>query len=215
MLHKVSLLSPLPFNLRSLPGIPNTIYIKGSIKPSDTKAVAIIGSREMTSYGKKVAVNFSRTLARSGITVVSGLARGIDTVAHREALKSGGRTIAVLGSGLDIIYPPENIALAGAIARRGALISQFPPGTKPLGKNFLQRNCLISGLSLAVVVIEGKRQSGTLSTASYAASQGREVFAVPGPVDSPLSQAPHFLIENGAAIAKSPKDVLDYIETII
>lgn len=165
----------------------------------------------MTNYGKRTAARFARELAKNKITIISGLARGIDTVAHKAALSAGGRTIAVLGCGLDIIYPPENKAFAERIKNNGALISEFPLGTKPLGKNFLTRNRIISGLSLAVLVVEGAKRSGTLSTASWAANQGREVFAIPGPIDSPLSAAPLYLIENGAQIAQNPKDILDLI----
>jgi len=202
-----------PENLLTLPDNerPQLLYMSGKIKKKDRNAVAIIGSRKMTDYGKIMAARFARELAKNDITIVSGLARGIDTIAHKAALSAGGRTIAVLGCGLDIIYPPENIALAKRVANNGALISEFPLGTKPLGRNFLTRNRIISGLSLAVLVVEGARRSGTLSTASWAANQGREVFAIPGSIDSPLSAAPHFLIENGARIAQKPKDILDEI----
>lgn len=202
-----------PENLLGLPANerPELLYLSGKIKKSDRKAVAIVGSRKTTIYGRKMAEKFTRELAGNKITVVSGLARGIDTVAHTGALKTGGRTIAVMGCGLDIVYPPENKLLAKKIRENGALISEFPPGTKPHAKNFLTRNRIISGLSLAVLVVEGAERSGTLSTAAWAASQGREVFAIPGPITSPLSAAPLFLIENGAQIARSPKDILDVI----
>lgn len=202
-----------PENLRTLPGNerPESLYVLGKIKKKDRKAVAIVGSRRMTDYGKRTTARFARELAKNNITIISGLARGIDTIAHKAALSAGGRTIAVLGCGLDIIYPSENNALAKRIINNGALVSEFPLGTKPLGKNFLTRNRIISGLSLAILVVEGARRSGTLSTASWAANQGREVFAIPGPIDSPLSAAPLFLIENGAQIAQSPKDILDLI----
>jgi DNA processing protein len=202
-----------PENLRTLPGNerPQLLYISGKILKKDEKAVAIVGSRRMTDYGKRTAARFARELAKNKVTIISGLARGIDTVAHKAALSAGGRTIAVLGCGLDIIYPPENTTLAARVKKNGALISEFPLGTKPLGKNFLTRNRIISGLSLVVLVVEGARRSGTLSTASWAANQGREVFAIPGPIDSPLSAAPLFLIENGAQIAQNPKEILDLI----
>lgn len=202
-----------PENLLALPENerPKLLYVSGEIKKRDRKAVAVIGSRKMTTYGRKVAAIFARELARKGITIVSGLARGIDTVAHKAALSAGGRTIAVLGCGLDIIYPPENKFLAEKIRKNGVLISEFSPGTKPFAKNFLTRNRIISGLFLAVLVVEGARRSGTLSTAAWAANQGREVFAIPGPINSPLSQVPLFLIENGAQIARKPKDILDAI----
>ncbi len=194
--------------------LPPKIFFAGEIKPEDRRAVAIVGSRLMSSYGKKIASDFSFYLSSNGITIISGLARGIDTVVHESALKAKGRTIAVLGSGLDIVYPPENAKLFERIVKRGAVISQFPLGTKPYGKNFLARNRTIAALSLAVVVVEGKKKSGTLSTASHAADLGKEVFAVPGPITSPLAEAPNFLLENGARIAKSPKEVLEYVKSI-
>jgi len=202
-----------PENLLALPENerPEVLYISGKIKKSDKKAVSIVGSRRTTTYGRKVARRFARELAGNKVTIVSGLARGIDTVAHREALRVGGRTIAVMGCGLDIVYPPENKLLAQRIRQNGALVSEFSPGTKPHAQNFLTRNRIISGLSLAVLVVEGAERSGTLSTAAWAASQGREVFAIPGTIDSPLSAAPLFLIENGAQIARDPKDILDAI----
>ncbi len=213
MSKKVKLNDPsYPENLKQIVGAPKSLYIKGTIKPEDKLAVAIVGSRRMTKYGKEMAWKFSHALAKKKVTIVSGLAYGIDSVAHKAALAAGGRTIAVLGSGLDVIYPKENKKLALEIIKNGALISEFPPGTEPRGENFLIRNRIISGLSLAVLVVEGARKSGTLSTASHAANQGREVFAVPGPVSSPLSEAPIFLIEQGANVAKRPQDVLDYLK---
>lgn len=202
-----------PENLLELPANerPELLYLSGKIKKSDKKAVAIVGSRRTTVYGRKMAERFTRELAGNKMTIISGLARGIDTVAHVGALRTGGRTIAVMGCGLDIIYPPENKFLAKKVRENGALISEFPLGTKPQAKNFLTRNRIISGLSLAVLVVEGAERSGTLSTAAWAASQGREVFAIPGPITSPLSAAPLFLIENGAQIARSPKDILDAV----
>lgn len=190
------------------------LNVLGSILKKDKKAVAIVGSRLMSEYGKKQAYYFSSTLAKNGITIVSGLARGIDTVAHMAALDVGGRTIAVLGSGIQNIYPPENKMLAQSIAKNGAVVSQFSKNMPPLGKNFLIRNKLIVELSRAVLVIEGKRRSGTISTATYAANVGREVFAIPGQIDSELSQAPLYLIENGAQIAHSPSGIIEYIESI-
>jgi len=178
------------------------------------RAVAIVGTRTPTKYGREIAYKFSFELAKNGITVVSGLARGIDTIAHRAALDAGGRTIAVLGSGVDVIYPPENKNLAKEIAKQGGLISPFSKGTPPIGKNFLIRNELIVKLSKAVLVIEGRKRSGTLSTATHAANLGVEVFAIPGPVNSPLSDAPLYLIEQGARVASSPEDILEYLNSI-
>lgn len=200
-----------PSNLQDLPGAPQKLFVLGKILKKDRRAVAIVGSRNMTGYGKRTAIRFTKKLVDNGITIVSGLARGIDTVAHNTALAAGGRTIAVLGSGIDIIYPPENKSLALEISQKGAVISEFPPGTKPLAANFLARNRIIAGLSLAVLVIEGKRRSGTISTATHAANMGREVFAIPGPVDSPLSEAPNYLISQGANVARKPQDILDII----
>ncbi|OGM26142.1 DNA protecting protein DprA [Candidatus Woesebacteria bacterium RIFCSPHIGHO2_02_FULL_38_9] len=198
-----------PDNLKQLSDCPERLFIKGEIKKSDNLAIAIVGTRLMTGYGKRVAWRFSYELAKVGITIVSGLARGIDTVAHEAAIAAGGRTIAVLGNGLNIVYPPENKNLFNRIIKSGAVISEFPPGTKPFGKNFLARNRIIAGLSKAVLVVEGRKKSGTLSTATYAANYGREVFAIPGPIDSPFSEAPLWLIENGARIATKPEDILD------
>lgn len=203
-----------PENLSKISGFPEKLYIQGKILPEDEKAVAIVGSRITSIYGREVAYKFSYELAKKGVTIVSGLARGIDTIAHTAALDANGRTIAVLASGIDIIYPPENANLAKKIIKSGALVTEFPAGIKPLPKNFLARNRIISGLSLAVLVIEGKSRSGTLSTATHAANQGREVFAVPGPINSPLSALPNYLIENGAQIAKRPEDILEYIKSL-
>lgn len=203
-----------PKNLSEISDLPKKIYVKGKILPRDSKAVAIVGSRITSKYGREVAYKFSYDLAKNGVTIVSGLARGIDTIAHSAALQAKGRTIAVLANGIDIVYPPENASLARRIEKAGALISEFEPGTKPLPKNFLTRNRIISGLSLAVLVIEGKSRSGTLSTATHAANQGREVFAVPGPINSPLSALPNYLIENGAQIAQRPDDIWEYLESL-
>lgn len=182
------------------------MFIRGKILKRDKYAVAVVGSREMTARGELVTEKFVSELVKNKFTIVSGLARGVDSVAHKTAIDEGGRTIAVLGSGLDIIYPPENKGLAEEVVKNGALVSPFIYGTKPLGKNFLARNRVIVSLSLAVLVIEGKRRSGTLSTASWAANSGVEVFAVPG------SEATDWLIEQGAAIAKTPKDVIKYLK---
>lgn len=198
-----------PENLQQINVAPKRIFVAGSILKKDAKAVAVIGSRSMSEYGRKVAWEFSVALAKKGITIVSGLARGIDSVAHRAALSIGSRTVAVLGSGIDYIYPPENKGLAHEISLNGAVVTEFPPGTPPIGKNFLSRNRIISGLSVAVLVVEGARRSGTLSITNWALDQGRDVFAVPGRVDSSLSELPNFLIENGAIPATNPEDILD------
>lgn len=190
------------------------LFVLGEIKKEDSFAVAIVGSRKSTTYGREIAKNFSSYLAQNGVTIVSGLARGIDTIAHVTALEAGGRTIAVLGSSIDIIYPAENRKLAEKIIKSGAVVSQFPQGTLPLGKNFLTRNKTIVELSLAVLIIEGAKRSGTLSTASYAANLGVEVFAIPNPINSETSYAPNYLIDNGARVAQDPKDILEYLNNL-
>lgn len=179
------------------------VYIQGKILQSDCKAIAVVGSRLMTPRGEALTKKFVKEFIKRRYTIVSGLARGIDTVAHQTALEQGGRTIAVLGSGLDIIYPFENKVLAQEIIKHGALVSPYPLGTKPFPKNFLARNRIIVELSCAVLIVEGKRRSGTLSTASWAANAGIDVFAIPG------SEATDFLIGEGAISATKPSDVLD------
>lgn len=183
------------------------LYVKGKILKKDTRAIAVVGSREMTPRGEALTKKFVKEFVKEGYTIVSGLARGIDTIAHETALKMGGRTIAVLGSGLDIIYPSENKILSEEIIKHGALVSPFPLGAKPLPKNFLARNRIIVELSRAVLVVEGRRRSGTLSTASWAANAGVDVFAIPG------SEATDWLIGEGANSVKSPKEVLNKIWT--
>ncbi len=201
-----------PKNLLEIESAPLVLYVLGEVLEDDENAIAVIGSRKMTSYGREVAALFSSEFANVGVTVISGLARGIDTVAHKSALETGGRTIAVLGSGIDIIYPPENRDLALEITKNGALISEFPLGYPALRPNFAFRNRIISGLSKAVLVVEGERKSGTLLTASHAAEQGRIVFAVPGQITSPMTAACEFLIKNGARAAFSPADVLEELD---
>ena len=202
-----------PQNLRELDDAPPVLYIKGKIKSQDTNAIAIVGSRRITAYGKEVTERFAQELARLGVTIVSGLAFGIDVEAHKSCLEAGGRCIAVLASGLDQITPRSNEWLGLKILKAGgALISEYPLGTTPQKSFFPFRNRIISGLSKAVLVIEGRQKSGTLHTASHAAKQGREVFAVPGQITSPMSEAPHFLIKSGAKIAFSVKDVLDELD---
>lgn len=200
-----------PEKLFDLSDPPEQVFCKGSILPEDEVAVAIVGSRLVSEYGKRVTKKFASDLAKVNFTIVSGLAKGVDTVAHTEALKANGRTIAVLGGSIEKIYPPQNKSLADKIAKNGALLTEFPKGSKPLPKNFLARNRIIAALARAVIVVEGKRRSGTLSTAKHAAELGREVFAIPGPVNSPLSEAPHYLIDNGARIARKPEDIFDIL----
>ncbi|NPA31126.1 MAG: DNA-protecting protein DprA, partial [Chloroflexi bacterium] len=196
-----------PERLRPLPQAPPVLYLRGALTPQDAWAAAVVGTRKMTGYGRRVAEDVAAYLARQGVTVVSGLARGIDGVAHRAALQAGGRTLAVLGSGVDVIYPPEHRALAAAIVEQGALLSEFPPGTRPEGPHFPRRNRLISGLALAMVVVEAGERSGALITATFAAEQGREVFAVPGSIYAATSQGTHWLLQQGAHVLRKPEDL--------
>jgi DNA processing protein len=197
-----------PANLREIHAPPARLYVRGTLAEDDALAVAIVGSRAATSYGVAVAERLASDLAARGVTVVSGLARGIDSAAHRGALRAGGRTIAVLGSGVDVIYPPENRRLAGDVEASGALVSQFEPGTPPLAGYFPARNRVIAGLSLAVLVVEAAEKSGSLITAGLAAEMGREVLAVPGPLTSPQSVGAHRLIQDGAALIQGWEDVV-------
>jgi len=197
-----------PARLREMQAPPERLYVRGALVEDDALAVAVVGSRAATPYGLAVAERLGADLAARGVTVVSGLARGIDSAAHRGALRAGGRTIAVLGSGVDVIYPPENRRLAGEIEARGALVSQFAPGTAPLAGYFPARNRVIAGLSLGVVVVEAASRSGSLITAGLAGELGREVMAVPGPLTSPQSVGAHRLIQDGAALIQGWEDVV-------
>ncbi len=201
-----------PARLRDVENAPPVLYLRGTITSEDDWAVAIVGTRRATSYGRQVAERIARELARNGVTVVSGMARGIDGVAHRTALDAGGRTLAVLGSGVDRIYPPEHRRLAEDIVSQGALISDYPPGTPPEGRNFPPRNRIIAGLSLATVVVEAGKRSGALITSDFALEQGREVFAVPGNVMAPQSRGPNRLIQQGAHPLLDPKEILETLE---
>lgn len=201
-----------PALLKEIDQAPPVIYVKGNFTPADEFSVAVVGTRRVTAYGQQVTRDTSTYLAGHGLTIVSGLARGVDALAHQHALQAGGRTIAVLGSGVDIIYPPENRKLAEAIIENGALVSDYPLGTQPEGVNFPPRNRIISGLSLATVVIEAGERSGALITAEFALEQGRDVFAVPGNVFSPASRGPNQLIQNGAFAMVSPQDVLNVLD---
>lgn len=198
-----------PDPLRSLHDPPLALYLKGAWQREDRKSVALVGSRQTTTYGRTVAVRLAADLVRAGFTVVSGLARGIDTCAHRGALEAGGRTLAVLGGGLHDIYPPENRELAEAVAQSGALMTEFPIGREPDKTTFPYRNRVVSGLSQAVVVVEASSTSGALITARFAADQGRSVLAVPGRIDNPLAQGPHELIRQGARLVEGIEDILD------
>jgi DNA processing protein len=197
-----------PHLLRQAPGAPAVLYVLGALVPADDLAVALVGTRRATSYGVDMARRISRDLAANGVTIVSGLALGIDAAAHRAALEAGGRTIAVCGCGLDIVYPPEHRDLAQRIRESGALVSEFPLGTPPDARNFPARNRVISGLSRGVVVVEAPERSGALITASFAAEQGRDVYAVPGSARSSTSAGPHRLIRDGAILVTGADDIL-------
>ncbi len=198
-----------PRQLHELPDPPGVLFVRGCLQPSDALAIAIVGSRHATHYGLQQAERLGGSLARAGYTVVSGLARGIDAAAHRGALAAGGRTIAVLGSGVMNIYPPEHADLATEIAASGAVISEAPPRAVPLAGMFPQRNRIISGLSLGVLVVEASNRSGALITARHAMEQGREVFAIPGLVTSRMSHGCHRLIRDGAKLVETVDDILE------
>jgi DNA processing protein len=200
-----------PINLKNIYDPPILLYIKGQLETRDLASIAVVGSRKASSYGRRVARRLSTQLVENSVTVVSGLARGIDTEAHRGALEGGGRTIAVMGSGLDVIYPPENERLFEAITRSGAVVSEFPPGTPPEARNFPARNRIISGLSFGTVVVEAREGSGSLITANFALEQGREVFAVPGDIYRWGSRGTNGLIKDGAKLVESVQDILEEI----
>lgn len=198
-----------PSRLLNIYNPPPVLYVKGEILDEDQWAVAVVGTRGATVYGKEAARQIAGDLARNSITIVSGLARGIDSEAHRAALDAGGRTIAVLGSGIDIIYPAESRGLARAVVERGALVSEYAIGTSPEAGNFPPRNRIISGLSLGVVIVEAGERSGALITADYALEQGREVFAVPGNIFRKKSMGTNKLIQQGAKPVLSVEDILE------
>jgi len=203
-----------PSNLRSIFDPPIVLYVKGKLLPEDRIAIAMVGTRRPTTYGKMVAEKLSKELAERDITVVSGLARGIDTSAHKGALSRGGRTIAVLGCGIDICYPRENKALFDEIGERGAVVSEFPMGTRPEKMNFPMRNRIISGLSLGAVIVEAGSKSGALITAECALEQGREVFAVPGNIFNLGTKGTHSLIKQGAKLVESCGDIIEEISCL-
>ncbi|MBU4270662.1 MAG: DNA-processing protein DprA [Planctomycetes bacterium] len=204
-----------PRSLREIHDPPGVLFVRGKLKPDDALAIGIVGTRHGTQYGLRMAERLAGSLARAGLTVISGLARGIDAAAHRGALAVGGRTIAVLASGVLNIYPPEHDKLAAEIAARGALVSESPAGGEPLAGMFPQRNRLISGMSLGVIVVEAAERSGALITARHAMEQGREVFAVPGNVDSRTSRGCHRLIRDGAKLVESADDVLEELGPLV
>ena len=196
-----------PAALTALTPAPD-LWVRGHVVPEDALAVAIVGARRATPYGLEVAERLAADLAARGVTIVSGFARGIDAAAHRGALAAGGRTLGVLGAGIDVLYPPENVALAREVAAHGALLTQFPPGTPPLPYNFPTRNRTLAALVLGVVVVEAAARSGSLITAGFAADLGREVFAVPGKITSPTSAGTNGLLKDGATLVERWSDVV-------
>lgn len=216
--HKINCLSPkcpdYPALLKELSFPPPILYYRGSLSKINKPAVAIVGSRRCTFYGKEVASSLAADLAKAGVSVISGMALGVDTAAHQGALDHEGYSVAVLGCGLDRCYPPRNKDLMEKLIRQGAVVSEFCPGTEPLARNFPQRNRVISGLSLGTVVVEATARSGSLITAGFALEQNREVFAVPGNVGSPYSRGSHRLLKEGARLVETAQDILDelYLE---
>jgi len=203
-----------PAILHEITGPPIGLYLMGEPLSSLWPAVAIVGTRAPTARGPNIARRLAAGLAAAGVTVVSGLARGIDTAAHRGALEAGGTTVAVLGTGLDLVYPPENDALAAEIADGGALVTEFPLGSGPRASAFPRRNRIISGLSAGVIVVEAGERSGALITAARALEQGREVFAVPGPIDEEQSRGPNGLLRDGATLVEGVDDVLAELDEL-
>ena len=202
-----------PESLKRIFDPPSVLFVKGEIRKDDQMAIAVVGTRYPTIYGTSLTAKITADLAKSGITIISGLARGVDTVAHRTALENGARTIAVLGSGHDIIYPGENKKLSEQIAEHGAVISEFPPGTFPDPGNFPRRNRIVSGLSVGVLVTEAGPKSGAIITAFEALEQNREVFAVPGPVNSKNSIGTNRLIKEGAKLVQDVSDIINELES--
>lgn len=214
--HQIQLLTykdvDFPRLLKEIPDAPFLLYVKGNIKALNTPSVAMVGSRRASIYGLSMAEKFAGELAETGVTIVSGLARGIDAACHRAALKAKGTTMAVLGCGLCHVFPEENKNLAEEITSEGALVSEFSMGTFPLPYHFPKRNRIVSGLSLGVVVVEASAKSGALITSDFALEQGREVFAIPGKVDQPNSQGVNRLIKDGAKLVSCVEDILEELK---
>lgn len=204
-----------PANLKEIPDPPILFFLQGTLKTEDVLSLGVVGTRNPSDYGKRVTEVLTKELAQRGFTIVSGLARGIDTIAHQSSVKFGARTIAILGSGLDIIYPVENKKLANSIVNNGALISEMPCGSKPDAVNFPKRNRIISGLSLGVLVVEAGEKSGALITATNALNQNREIFAVPGSLFSSKSVGANRLIKEGAKLVQNIDDILDELDSRI
>ncbi len=198
-----------PKILKEIYGPPALLYVRGELQPADRTSLAVVGTRKLSAYGQQITPQITADLTQAGLTIVSGLAKGIDTLAHQTALKAGGRTIAVLGSGLNNIYPAVNQRLAEEISHQGAVISEFPIDTEPLAQHFPQRNRIVSGLSLGVLVIEAPEKSGALLTAKEALEQNRDVFAVPGHIFSQYSLGPNNLIKMGAKLVSQANDILE------
>lgn len=207
--------SSYPESLRVIDGPPPVLYMKGEMHKDDTFAIAMVGSRMMSDYGRTVAHTLAFELASHGLTIVSGMARGIDTISHKGALKAGGRSIAVLGCGLDRPYPPENAELFEELSHAGCVISEFPFGTPPTRENFPRRNRVISGLSLGVLVVEATRNSGSLITAQHALDQGKEVFAVPGKITAKTSEGTNALIKKGARPVHTAEDIIEELSSLL
>jgi len=212
----ITLNSPdYPENLKNIYDPPPFLYVKGSFIEGDKNSVAVVGSRNASEYGIKVTQEISRHLASLGITIVSGMARGIDSAAHMAAIQGGGRTVAVLGSGLDVIYPPENKRLFEKITENGAVVSEYPLGTRPNSYNFPPRNRIISGFSLGVLVVEASPKSGSLITAKLALDQGRDVYAVPGNVYSYKAKGTHSLLKSGAKLVDNANDIVEELNITV
>lgn len=201
-----------PRRLKEIDQPPPVLFVRGSINVEDDWAVSVVGTRRVTPYGRQVASEIARYLAQNGVTVVSGLARGVDAIAHQTAMQAGGRTLAILGSGVDTIYPPEHRKLAEEISHQGAVISDYPLGTQPESRNFPPRNRIIAGLSLATIVVEAGETSGALITAEFAVEQGRDVFAVPGSILTPQSEGTNRLIEQGARPLLRMSEILESLK---
>ncbi len=204
-----------PEQLKNISDCPPLLYVNGDILEEDKYALGIVGTRTPTHYGKVHAENIAAGLAKKGFTIVSGLARGIDSAAHKGALRAGGRSIGVMGSGLDVPYPPENYVLMQKLASSGAVVSEFTPGTGPNKENFPRRNRIISGLSLGVLVVEAGKNSGSLITANYALDQGKEVFAIPGNISSAVSSGTNELIKSGAKVVTGIDDIIEELAPVL
>lgn len=217
--NDVAILTPAdpryPRSLREIPDPPGVLFVRGELRPTDALAVAIVGSRHATPYGLAQAERLAGGLSRAGLTIVSGLARGIDGAAHRATLAAGGRTLAVLGGGILQLYPPEHAPLADEVSKSGAVISEVPPRMIPMGGSFPQRNRIITGLSLGTIVVEASDRSGALISAKHANEQGREVFAVPGRVDNRMARGCHRLIRDGARLVETVDDVLEELGPLV